>query len=251
MSSTIWTRCAGDSELRPLRLEAWRAVEAQHQVSTRRLVDSDAEQRVLEELIEGAKPPERTGGRLHYLLATPFRYPPLPHGSRFGRRTDSGIWYGAESLRTVFAEVAYYRLVFLEGTRADLGLVETELTAFRAEVRTERGIDLTARPFAAHEAALASPMSYIETQALGEAMRGAGVEAFRYRSARDVQGGVGLGALSPAAFGRRQPRGFENWRCTATRRRVEVASRGYFGRTVHAYARAEFLVEGRLPAPAI
>ena len=170
MSSIIWTRCAGDSELRALRLEPWRAVESQHQVSTRRLVDSDAEQRVLEDLIEGAKPPDRTRGRLHYLLATPFRYPPLPHGSRFGRRTDPGIWYGSESLRTVFAEVAYYRLVFLEGTGADLGAVETELTVFRAQVRTERGIDLAAPPFSAHEAVLASPVSYAGTQALGEAM---------------------------------------------------------------------------------
>ena len=250
MSSIIWTRCAGDSELRALRLEPWRAVESQHQVSTRRLVDSDAEQRVLEDLIEGAKPPDRTRGRLHYLLATPFRYPPLPHGSRFGRRTDPGIWYGSESLRTVFAEVAYYRLVFLEGTGADLGAVETELTVFRAQVRTERGIDLAAPPFSAHEAVLASRVSYAGTQALGEAMRGAGVEAFRYTSARDAAGGVNVGVLWPGAFGRRQPRSFENWHCTATRQRVEVASRGYFCRTVHAYAREAFLVEGRLPAPA-
>lgn len=40
MSSSIWTRCAGDSELRPLRLSPWRIVEAQHQVSTRKLVDT-------------------------------------------------------------------------------------------------------------------------------------------------------------------------------------------------------------------
>ena len=29
MSSSIWTRCAGDSELHPLRVLPWRAVEAQ------------------------------------------------------------------------------------------------------------------------------------------------------------------------------------------------------------------------------
>src|SRR5438067_8369321 len=40
---SIWTRCAGDSELRPLRLSPWRAVEAQHQVSTRKLVDRSEE----------------------------------------------------------------------------------------------------------------------------------------------------------------------------------------------------------------
>ncbi|MBW3552544.1 MAG: RES family NAD+ phosphorylase [Gemmatimonadetes bacterium] len=250
MSSSIWTRCAGDSEIRALRLEPWRAVESQHQVSTRRLVDSDAEQRLLERLIETAKPPERAPGRLHYLLFTPFRYPPLRHGSRFARRTDSGLWYGSETLRTAFAEIAYYRLLFLEGTAADLGLVETELTAFRCEVRTDRGIDLTTAPFVDHEAVLTSRESYGETQALGEAMRGAGVEAFRYTSARDIRGGVNVGVIVPAAFGRRQPRAFESWHCTASRRRVEVASRGYFGRTVHAYPREDFLVDGVLPAPA-
>lgn len=251
MSSSIWTRCAGASEIRPLRVIAWRAVESQHQVATRRLVDTDAEQQVLERLIDGVKPPDPTHGRLHYLLFTPFRYPPLRHGSRFGSRWERGIWYGAEGLRTVFAEVAYYRLLFLEGSAADLGTVETELTTFRAQVRTERGVDLTASPFSAHEAVLASRVSYVETQALGAAMRGAGVEAFRYRSARDAEGGAAVAVVDAAAFGRRRPSGFERWHCTATLDRVEVASREWFGRQVHAFERSEFLVEGSLPAPAV
>ena len=93
-------------------------VESQHLFSTRKLVDSEAEHRVLEELIEGHKPKGERG--LHFLLATPFRYPPLPHGSRFGTRGQHGIWYGAVEQRTAFAESAYYRLLFLEGTAADL-----------------------------------------------------------------------------------------------------------------------------------
>src|SRR5690606_29208472 len=128
MSSSIWTQCAAGSELRPLRLEPWRVVEAQHRVSTRKLVDSAAEQAVLEELIEGSKPPIPADGRLHHLLATPFGYPRLRHGSRFRTRHERGIWYGSESRRTAFAEVAYYRLLFLEGTRAELGPVTTQLT---------------------------------------------------------------------------------------------------------------------------
>src|SRR6516162_5765318 len=138
MSSSIWTRCAGASEIRPLRLSAWRAVEAQHQVSTRKLVDSAEEQILLEELIDKVKPPDTTRGRLHYLLSTPFRYPPLPHGSRFGTHHDPGIWYGSESRRTMFAEVAYYRLVFLDGSRAALGAVTTQLTAFSVRAHSSR-----------------------------------------------------------------------------------------------------------------
>ena len=77
MSSNIWTRCAGSSEIRPLAAEPWRVVEAQHQISTRKLVDTDEEQAILEDVLERHKPPAPEAGRLHYLLFTSFRYPPL------------------------------------------------------------------------------------------------------------------------------------------------------------------------------
>lgn len=249
MSSSIWTACAGGSELRPLAVEAWRVVEAQHQIATRRLVATDAEQQVLEELIERMKPPEPTRGRLHYLLFTPFRYPPLRHGSRFGRRTERGIWYGSERLDTAFAEVAYYRLLFLEGTAADLGVVDTALTAFRIALKTDAGVDLTIAPFAAYDAELANPASYGASQPVGSAMRDTGVQAFRYRSARDTQGGTNIGAFDPHVFGRRQPRDLQTWHCTATRARVEVLRRDYFRRSSLTFERAQFLVNDLLPPP--
>jgi hypothetical protein len=250
MSSSIWMQCAAASELRPLRLSPWRVVEAQHQVSTRKLVDTLEEQALLEELIDGAKPPDPSRGRLHYLLATPFRYPPLRHGSRFGTRHEPGIWYGSESLRTAFTEVAYYRFVFLEGTRADLGTLVTELTAFTARVRTERGLDLVAPPFAAHRAELASPTDYAATQALGRDMRAGAVEAFRAPSARDTEGGVSVGVLTPAVFRGVKPRALETWHCTATRGRVELVKRDYFTPAHTTFTRDRYLVDGRLPAPA-
>ncbi len=249
MQSSIWTRCAGASELRALQLEPWRAVEAQHQVSTRKLVDSLEEHALLEELIDRAKPPDLTRGRVHYLLATPFRYPPLRHGSRFGGRHERGIWYGAESHQTMFAEVAYYRLVFLEGTSADLGVVTTQLTAFSVRTRSARAIDLIAPPFASHKRTISSKVSHSATQALGAAMRSTGVELFRYPSARDRNGGVNIGVLAPAAFGAAQPRQFETWQCSATRAAVEVVKRDYFGRSEHVFPREEFLVAGSLPMP--
>lgn len=251
MSSVIWTRCGGASEIRPLRLAPWRVVEAQHQVSTRKLVDSAGEQELLEELIERVKPRDTTAGTTHYLLFTPFRYPPLRHGSRFAARHEPGVWYGAESRATAFAEVAYYRLVFLEGTRADLEPVTTQLTAFRVNAHTRRGVDLVSPPFAAHRRAIASRSRYTETQALGRAMREAGVELFRYPSARDPVRGVNVGVFTPAVFGRSKPRDFQTWHCTATRADVELAKRDYFGRDVLAFSREIFLVDGRLPAPAL
>lgn len=251
MSSSIWTRCAGGSEIRLLHASPWRVVEAQHQVSTRKLVDSAEEQALLEEMIDRVKPPDLTRGRLHYLLFTPFRYPPLPHGSRFGTRRERGIWYGSVERRTAFAEVAYYRFLFLEGSHASLGTVTTPLTAFTARVRTTRGIDLVSPPFEAHRRAIASPTSYTSSQALGAAMRGAGVEAFRYPSARDSEGGINVAAFVATVFGNAKPKAFETWHCSASRERVELTQHDYFNRNEFAFPRAQFLVQGSLPAPAL
>lgn len=251
MSSSIWTEYAAGSKLRPLRLSPWRVVESQHHVSTRKLVDSIDEQALLEQLIETAKPHDPLSGRLHVLLSTPFRYPPLRHGSRFGGRHERSLWYGSETRRTAFAELAYYRLIFLEGTHADLDGVATWHTAFTVRVRTERGIDLTAAPFGRRRAIIASPTDYAETQALGRAMRQASVEAFRYPSARDREGGVNVGLFTPKVFGAARPRELQAWHCTATKERVECVRREFFDATAFTFPREDFLVDGRLPAPAV
>jgi hypothetical protein len=251
MSSSIWTRCAGASRIRPLRLAPWRVVESQHHVSTRKLVDSLEEQALLEQLIETAKPPSPAVDRYHVLIAAPFRYPPLKYGSRFGTRQETGIWYGAEGHRPLFAEMAYYRFVFLEGTRADLGSVTTWHTAFTVKVRTDRGVDLTLPPFDAYRKAIASPVEYGRSQALGRAMRDASVEVFRYPSARDRHGGVNVGVFAPAAFGTVSPRSLEAWHCTANRARVEMVRQDLFESAAFTFARDEFLVDDRLPAPAL
>ncbi|MBL8217340.1 MAG: hypothetical protein JNK87_41855, partial [Bryobacterales bacterium] len=63
------------SAARTTRAKAWRAVEAQHIVSTLRLTGNDpAEQDRLERILEESKPPlPPAAAHLHYLLATPFR----------------------------------------------------------------------------------------------------------------------------------------------------------------------------------
>ena len=113
MSSNTWTPRAVASEALRTRRRLWRAVEAQHIVSTLRLVANVEEQIVLERLLERSKPALPSGaGDLHYLLGTPFRYS-SPFGSRFRSPSDSGIWYGAEALRTACAELGYWRWRFL------------------------------------------------------------------------------------------------------------------------------------------
>jgi hypothetical protein len=202
-------------------------------------------------MIERAKPPDVTRGRLHYLLFTPFRYPPLRYGSRFGARSERGIWYGSLERRTAFAEVAYYRLLFLEGTDAALGTVTTALTAFTANVRTTRGIALDQPPFDQYRGYISSPSTYASSQSLGAEMRKADIEAFRYSSARDVEGGVNVAAFSPAVFGKSKPKSLETWHCAASRERVDLTKGDYSRRVTFEYPRAQFLVKGRLPAPAL
>src|SRR5258707_1963073 len=146
MPSSIWTRCAGRSSLRPLSGRAWRVVESQHLFSTRKLVDSDEEQALLEELIEDVKPPTGAPAGLHYLLFTPFRYPPLRHGSRFGTRAEHGTWYGSRTHATAFPHKQSYLLLYLEGTTAELTPLETDVSIFQAPDETRRGGGLARGP---------------------------------------------------------------------------------------------------------
>src|SRR5262245_6883848 len=107
MPSRTWTRAALSSEHRRLSGVCWRVVEAQHRVSTMKLVDTLDEQSVLESLVEATKPrlpPECQ--HLHYLLATPFRYgAPYPSGSRFRRAgMTPGVFYASRTSSTAIAE---------------------------------------------------------------------------------------------------------------------------------------------------
>jgi hypothetical protein len=240
--------------IKPLALafDAWRVVESQFITSTRKLVGSDDEQEVLERMLESVKPPlprDPRLSRLHFLLYTSFRHAPLPHGSRFGSRAEGGIWYGSLELPTAFAEVAYYRLLFLDATAVDLGTVTVELSAFQAAIRTQRGIDLTRAPFAAHTARISSKTSYATAQLLGRGLRDKGIEVALYRSARDRRQGKNVALFAPA-FARRAPSALSTWVCTATRGRVEISKKDVLRKQRYAFERTQFEVGGRLPAPA-
>ena len=213
--------------IRRLTAKPWRAVEAQHKVITRKLVDSLDEQYLLEELLDLKKPPyqQADDSQLHYLLATPFRYPPLKYGSRFGTREQRGMWYGSAKVNTALCEVAYYRFLFLEGTDAELGTVYADFTVFRASVRAAKGVDLTREPYLKHKSKLTHSSSYKMTQELGRKMREEKIQAFRYFSARDKDNGVNIAVLSSKAFDQKKPLAFMHWHCIANLERVEFVSK--------------------------
>ena len=213
-------------------------------------MDSDEEQALLEELIEDVKPPAEAAAGLHYLLFTPFRYPPLRHGSRFGTRAENGIWYGSRTRATAFAEKAYYLLLFLEGTTAELTPLETDVSIFQAAYETGKGVDLTRGAFARYTELISSPSDYAAPQMLGREMRADGVEAFLYTSARDPEHGANVGLFVREALSSRRPSVPETWRCVVTRDEVEVTKEDVFRSASFAFKRRVFEVDGRLPAPA-
>lgn len=228
-----------------------RLVESQEQVATNRLVDSLEEQALLESLLESSKPPAPAGSRrLHYLLATPFRYPPLRHGSRFGGRFEPSLFYGARRLETVLAESAYYRLLFFAGMATPPAQpLRTQHTLFSAGIATRRGLRLQAAPFDAVRAALVDPVDYRVPQRLGSAMREAGIEAFEYPSARDPAQGINVALFAPAALSGNRPLSTQAWLAETALAGVSFYSAEAGG--VHRYLRSQFEVDGVLPAPAV
>ena len=198
-------------------------VEAQHIASTMRLVDSLEEQATLELVLEESKPPfPKEVARLHYLLATPFRY--RPHlGSRFRAAFEAGVFYGAELLRTALAEKSYWRLRFLLDSPETPDLKPVPHTAFRVAVRSAAALDLTLEPFLRERTLWTSRANYAPTQALAASAREAGIELIRYESVRDPERGACAALLSPAAFSRGKPLAQETWFIAASRERVRCA----------------------------
>jgi hypothetical protein len=246
----IWQACQGERHMQPLQCRAWRVVESQEVIATLTLVDTLEEQALLEQLIEATKParpqPER-----HYLLTTPFRYPPLKHGSRFGRRHEPSLFYAALSVPTALSETAYYRLVFLEGMAVPFANpLKSEHTVFYVNVHCQRGIALQSEPFDRFRSELTAANDYSATQILGSDMRAAGVDGFQYRSARDPAGGINVALFTPQVIRSTAPQSVTRWLCQTDTAGVSFRSADDREPLRH-FARELFLVNGRLPTPAL
>ena len=223
MSLPTWTRGALSSEGRRLSGACWRAVEAQHRVSTLKLVDTLAEQSLLEALIEDTKPrvpPECA--HLHYLLATPFRYgAPYPRGSRFRRAgMTAGVYYASERVEASVAEAAFARLLFFaESPGTPWPANAGEFTAFAVRFATKHALDLTKPPLARDRIAWTDPRDYSACQSLADAARAAMIQMIRYESVRDPEHRANVALLSCAAFATREPHERQTWR-------IQVGPRG-------------------------
>ncbi len=230
----MWTPTALASEARALGGKAWRAVEYQHTFATRRLVESQRDQELLEEIVEGTKPPlPPEAVDLDYLLATPFRYDaPYPVGSRFRPSGPSeGVFYASETPRTALAELSHYRMRFFrESPDAQLPVRSHNLTVFAAAWHSQFALDLTEPPLDRDRAMWTDPNDYSATQRLAASARAGGVEMIRYESVRDRQVGINLALLTPRVFRQREPVARQTWtlyltRSEATCERIDASGR--------------------------
>jgi RES domain len=229
MSSPTWTLAKLSSELRSYeRRDVWRLVDAQYRVSTRKLVDSLAEQEILEDLVDATKPPVPSECQgLDDLLSRPFRSAPYPKGSRFRRAgLTPGVYYAAEQPRTAAAEMAFYRLLFFaESPDTPWPANPLQCTGFSATVFSYRSLDLTKPPLDDDRSVWRHPVEYAACQELADAARKAGAEILRYESARDpAMGGVCVAVLSCTAFVAASPppmhvfpRDYQTWRIGVSR----------------------------------
>lgn len=248
MSSITWTPPEVVSRTRQLELPLWRAVDAQHVIATRALVDSRQEHELLEALLERAKPAiPSAAAELGYLLSTPFRYPPAREGSRFRAYFDPGVWYGADQLRTACAEVGYWRWRFVTDSVGLRRLDAVPHTIFQAVVRGG-GVDLRRQPFRQDWPHWLNPVDYTPCQEFARVARIAQVQIVRYRSVRDPQRGGAAAVLDAESFlGTGGVRRRQSWFLSVDRERASWVRVGSHQAQSQAY---EFTFDARADLPA-
>lgn len=179
-------------------------VEAQYIAATMKIVDSVAEQDLLEALLETSKPPlPAQAVDYHYLLAAPFRYC-SPQGSRFRANNDSGVFYAAQTVRTAAAELGYWRWRFLQDAVDLVKLAPVAHSAFRTKISTQ-AVDLRLAPFNQDANWWMHPLDYQATQAFAHVARAANIGAIQYQSVRDPKPSWCVAVLNLDAFSSHKP----------------------------------------------
>ncbi len=251
MLSAIVMQCVGRFEFVEKRFTGWRCVEGQHTAPTMDLVDSNAEQDVLENILDNNKPPvpiDCIGLELHYLLFTPFRYPPLKHGSRFGDTTEPSLWYGSLDEKTALAETAYYRMRFFDDSDGDMHISSGTLCTFSVDLHSSACIDLTVKAFDDYQDEIRNPLSYSFTHAIGKEMRKIKAEMFLFFSARCI--GTNFALFSPCCFENKVPTRTNHWSISFGKSRVILERKnGLNSRDCLTYRKSNFEINGVLPEP--
>jgi len=227
--------------------EIIRVVESQEQIATLQLVDNFDEQLLLEEMIDNSKPPlsASTSG-LHYLLSTPFRYPPLKHGSRFGTKNSPGLFYASNTIAMAFTETAFYRFMFIHALKEVFPKKSvTQHTAFTAKYRTNKGLKLHGDKFISYQQQLREAEDYSFTQELGALLRDNNIEAFEFFSARTKKDEINTALFSPKCFSVSSPTRQTQWICETTSEQVSYYSSE--SNQIYCFKLESFYKDGQLP----
>lgn len=241
----------------------YRIIESQEEVATRGLVDSLQKQEVLENLLEQSKPARLPGSEdLHYLLATPFRYPPLPWGSRFGGVAESGIFYGSKTIDTVLAETAYYRLLFISDmAHPPPNPVTSFHQVFSAKYCADPGVRLQSTEWQDYWPQLTHAAEYRFCQLLGTQAREVGIQGFETPSARALSAGVAelptagaegvnIALFDPQALLRRPPTMEAEVTAESSSEGVAFLVKTGSGVQSRNFSRDLFEASGQIPQPA-
>ncbi len=202
-----------DGPFTPYRGNVWRMIEGQVRPATMRVVDTDAEQAVLEDILEAAKPPVPDPCQhLDYQFWSPFRYGRYPRASRFRRAgPTAGVWYGSEHPLAAVAESAWGALRFFAASKdTPMPRWPVAYTAVMADIQAGASIDLM-RPEMAGQGKWADPVDYTDCLALADRVRVRGCQAIRYGSVRDPDHRANLAVLDCAAFAQSAPIARQTW----------------------------------------
>lgn len=248
-TSALWKK-EDTQYIQPLKYKGWRVVEDQSRSASRELVDTLEEHEILENLLEQKSKPSLPKNSefngYHYLLTTPFRYPPLNHGSRFGQRHERSLWYGALELETSLGEAAFYRFLFFAGTEAELLPCLTSHSAYSVNIHITEGVALTTYPFNVYTSLISQKDSYVHSQPLGSIMRNLDVKGFSYYSAR-VENKTNIALFTPRAFASKSIESLQHWQCYTDKENVEFTRTCLSERKTIVYKKSAFLVNNCLP----
>ncbi len=253
----IWQKAKNRDAINSITISTWRIVEDQTKSTTRKFVTTSFEHDILEALLDSNKPKMKFYGDeayfqgLHYLLSTPFRYPPLRWGSRFGNKTERSLLYTALNIETAMAEKAYYKLAFYQASEANLGGKTIPHTAFKVNITSTLYVDLCAEPFKQAINEISSKTSYQVSQSLGAHLRNDNIECFQYQSARCPKVGKNMAVISPKALqnNKQLESTFIYLNCYSTKDIVEYSYKHGLNKNTYQFPKMMFLVKGDLPFP--
>ncbi|WP_339720324.1 RES family NAD+ phosphorylase [uncultured Paraglaciecola sp.] len=225
-----------------------RMVETQEYAATTSLVDDLEEQAILEQILDEFKPSYAADTQnLHYLISTPFRYPPLKYGSRFGAITEPSYFYASESIHTCLSEAAFYRFYLIDGTETPFPkVIQSQHSLFFVKVQSHHAIDLTQISDADTQHRLTDPQSYSLTQQVGLHARKGGADLLRYFSARSQEQGINVAIDNHTVIQSEKPEDKVEYICQLDPQTGIL--RFSQPRTFPVmFTREQFLVEGTLP----